>query len=651
MYLIDGGGEDLKRKKNRIGVSVLALVVLLGSLFTGSTNPVEAAFVKGETWEYDFTGGIQTKTITDSGKYKVEVWGAQGSGGGGLGGKSEAVFDLYPNEVLTLTVGGTNGYNGGGVGSPNGGGASDIKVDGVKVITGAGGGGGAGGTSGGEDTGAGGTNVGAGLGTSGTNGGGGGRSPNYVYPTGYYQDTGYYRDTGYYTDTGYYENSPGFYKDGGCTGPLYTGSNGLQTCDREQIWVDGAQYWVSTGQAWVKTGQEWVSTGQAWVSTGNATTQGVGGKGGSNFIDASGVSQSKLNGVQTGNGRIVITAIEPHDDIAPVINLTPSVVSATNGTITVSADIKDDKSGVADKRWFKGKTGISTFSTGGTALTTDFVADENGTYTVYAIDGAGNAGVKTITISGINKVKQKAPKITASETKTTASNVRVTVDYAVGSTMKQYSKDGGAWTNYTTPISFEQNGTIKARSYDSAGNESAIVTLTVGNINKSKVSTPRMVISDTMLTNEDVRITINYPSDAVDKEVSIDNGSWETYDRNVVLSENGTVRARAKTVTGAVSPVTKVQVKNIDKDKPSIVVTGLRNKGVYTDTVTPNIKTWDYSVVSGKDIDLRGQTTMTLNGVAYNGTPIKERGTYKLVVVVKDSVGNEIAEEYNFTIK
>ena len=87
----------------------------------------------------------------------IENWGASGADGdgsgagtGGLGGYASGVLSVTPGDVINIFVGGQDGYNGGGMvpGSTagNGGGASDIRINGVtladRVLVAAGGGGG-----------------------------------------------------------------------------------------------------------------------------------------------------------------------------------------------------------------------------------------------------------------------------------------------------------------------------------------------------------------------------------------------------------------------------------------------------------------------------------------------------------------------------
>lgn len=98
-------------------------------------------------------GKPQTFTVRDTGLYTITAAGAQGGGyggfAGGQGGSVTASFWLKRGEVLTYTVGGADGYNGGGKGDTytDGGGCTVVSSDQKGILLVAGGGGGA--TSGG----------------------------------------------------------------------------------------------------------------------------------------------------------------------------------------------------------------------------------------------------------------------------------------------------------------------------------------------------------------------------------------------------------------------------------------------------------------------------------------------------------------------
>ena len=69
---------------------------------------------KGDSWNYGYTGNVQTFTAPVDGTYQLEVWGAQGGGillengaTGGLGGYSSGTVSLT---AKTQTATGTASY-------------------------------------------------------------------------------------------------------------------------------------------------------------------------------------------------------------------------------------------------------------------------------------------------------------------------------------------------------------------------------------------------------------------------------------------------------------------------------------------------------------------------------------------------------------
>ena len=134
---------------------------------TLEVNAIErdkAGYAGSTEWNYDYTGGEQTFMAPIRGKYKIEIWGAQGGsssnnstyGGyngsqaiGGYGGYSSGMVTLSKNQKLNIVVGGggtssgmnefsvaKGGYNGGGNG-----GKGNTSFYSIGCYSGAGGGG------------------------------------------------------------------------------------------------------------------------------------------------------------------------------------------------------------------------------------------------------------------------------------------------------------------------------------------------------------------------------------------------------------------------------------------------------------------------------------------------------------------------------
>lgn len=98
-----------------------------------------------KVYSYDYTGTYQTFTTPKTGKYKIELWGAQGGGEkGGKGAYTSGIIQLKSNEKLYVYVGqegslsNSSSFNGGGSGvgslpgvfdGYSGGGATDVRLE------------------------------------------------------------------------------------------------------------------------------------------------------------------------------------------------------------------------------------------------------------------------------------------------------------------------------------------------------------------------------------------------------------------------------------------------------------------------------------------------------------------------------------------
>ncbi|MBK8952681.1 MAG: T9SS type A sorting domain-containing protein [Chitinophagaceae bacterium] len=259
-----------------------------------STVPVSETFV--------YTGAMQTWTVPAGvTQINIAAKGAQGgsnAGGvpGGLGGEATGILNITPGQVLTLYVGGSDGFNGGGLASNtgcasslagHGGGASDIRVGGStltdRVIVAAGGGGAGGNRVAGCGRGSG------GGGGAGYYGGGGGAAWPYnsvILPTGGTQTAG---GIGGVSDWSALQ--PG---NAGQAGSLGAGGNGGIEAGSNQA---GSGMASSGGTGGGLTGAD----GQY---AGNFTGQS--GAGGSSYIDGvtGGITSA---GINSGNGSIVIS--------------------------------------------------------------------------------------------------------------------------------------------------------------------------------------------------------------------------------------------------------------------------------------------------------------------------------------------------------
>ncbi|WJH33580.1 Ig-like domain repeat protein [Paenibacillus sp. CC-CFT747] len=93
---------------------------------------------------------------------------------------------------------------------------------------------------------------------------------------------------------------------------------------------------------------------------------------------------------------------------APSLMITPSVTAPTNGPVTLTVTTQTYGSGnsLTGLKWLPGHNDAAAFVSAGNDIlaASCFEAVDNGTYTVYAKDLAGNASVQTIQIANINSM-------------------------------------------------------------------------------------------------------------------------------------------------------------------------------------------------------------------------------------------------------
>jgi hypothetical protein len=287
--------------------------------------------LQAQVTTFDYTGSPDTYTVPIGvTAIQIECYGAEGStglgaagGAGGLGGYASGELAVTPGEVLNIYVGGQDGYNGGGdggmIGAGNGGGASDVRMDGVTLadrIIVAGGGGGGGSTGCNADWSGGVGGAGGGLA-----GGDGEDSPNGGGGFGGTSGSGGAEGIG----CGGYLGLPGS-DDGtggngqGCCCPTTPGGGG-----------GGGGYVVGGGGGGGSAG----TTG----CSGNDKGGGGGGAGGTSYVGAL-TATTMTNGVHSGDGQIIITVL-----------CDPLTVTVSDTEICLGESFTLDAEGVGEITW------------------------------------------------------------------------------------------------------------------------------------------------------------------------------------------------------------------------------------------------------------------------------------------------------------
>lgn len=351
-----------------------------------------------------------------------------------------------------------------------------------------------------------------------------------------------------------------------------------------------------------------------------------------------------------GNTSMKTITVSNIDMEPPTITLTPSTLDATNAQIDVDVQAVDHNT-IVELKWANGNQPIGYFATDGTTVDDGkFIVSENGMYTVYAKDSAGNESVQTLTVSNLDF---EAPVITLTPETVDPINTAIHVDVLVVDGNPIVEKK---WAKGTQDLEyFATNGTIlvgdqfmvsendvyTVYAKDSAGNES-LEFITVDNLDFDKPGTSSFILSNSNPTNTNVDVTITYPEDASLREYKVGaTGSWQTYSAPVSVSENTTVFARSKDAAGNYSDESSLAITNIDTIAPVVTITSIINGDTYVNEATPT-----HEVQDDNDVTVE----VLLNGEAFAGGKVTESGSYLYLVKATDSAGNETTETMAFHV-
>ena len=206
------------------------------------------------------------------------------------------------------------------------------------------------------------------------------------------------------------------------------------------------------------------------------------------------------------------------------------------------------------------------------------LALEDGIHMLYmwAVDKRGEKSIPVETKITVDTVPPQTPILSQQPTTPTNGNVNVIITYPADAVVKEVRIDGGDWVPFDSiakdgKIVMDENGTVEARGTDLAGNVSEVGKQDVTNIDKTAPEKPviNQEPDNSIPTNDDVKITITYPTDAIEKLYKVGaGGEWKKYEKEFAVEENDKVYAICKDEAGNVSEEAVIEVTNIDKIAP-----------------------------------------------------------------------------------
>jgi uncharacterized lipoprotein YddW (UPF0748 family) len=396
-----------------------------------------------------------------------------------------------------------------------------------------------------------------------------------------------------------------------------------------------------------------------------------------------------------------VRADAAQDKTDPAITLKADNKEPTNQSIKIEVKVSD-ASGIKTLKWAAGSKTPSYFKESGKSIKLNsknvytVTVTENGTYSFYAIDKAGNDELKKITISNID-ITKPALKITKSIQDITNGNVVLSftmgdkglgvksLKYLVGEkTEADFVNAGKSITLTTTAITndiynFMYGGklTVKTNNIftflveDNASNK-ILKTITVENIDKTS-PTVVTAFSTTKPTKDPVTVNLTAIDDGSGvKEVKYLSGAktaadFDTTDQSQLptfvkldstgkgsfkVSKNDKYTVLTTDNVGN-QTLTMIEVKNIDTVKPTLSL----NYSVINQkaTITYSAKDTASGILSikylkGKVTDLTSAKWDTAKDATKDGKFIvTASGDYS--VLAKDSAGNEVIQVINVELE
>ena len=277
--------------------------------------------------------------------------------------------------------------------------------------------------------------------------------------------------------------------------------------------------------------------------------------------------------VLAANGKVYFRGTDAAGNVSPVAEcdvanidktipgkpaVSADIMTVTNKAVTVTATFSDD---AAVKQYSLDGENWQTYTDG-------VVLSANGKVYFRSINAVGTVSpVAEYEVANIDKTAPDRPGAAADITSPTRQSVTVTATFPDDSVLRQYSRDGKNWNNYSSGVVMEENGTVWFRGIDATGNASETLEYQVTNIDRTPPAVPGAEADVTAKTTGSVTVTAAFSADSAVREYSMDGKNWQPYTSGVVMKKNGKVYFRAADAAGNVSGVGAYTVANIVDSK------------------------------------------------------------------------------------
>ncbi len=359
-------------------------------------------------------------------------------------------------------------------------------------------------------------------------------------------------------------------------------------------------------------------------NTASTTGGGIDYTDGSLFLNLGTIENNIKNNIYPVNN-MSVDSIEPELEIDEIKNIW------TSSDVKVNIKAYDDETNIKsvkiDNKEISGSNGVYTY-----------IATENGTHEVIAIDNAGNQARREFTVICIDKNPPVIKGIT--EGAIYNSDVIINADDLLSGLKDTILTRNGTVIPYVLGDKITDSGEYKFTAIDNLSNR-----IDVSFIIDRKLKNDDIVVTGMVdgWRNHDQVIKISVKNDI--KSMKINDSKVELIDRkyDLVIKENGTYNIETIGLNNE-KILKSVGVSNIDKDKPYIY--GVIDGNLYDEKVDINkVNLYVRDELSGVS-----SIKITKDGVeknySNNNIVLTENGKYTISVL--DMAGNE--NTMNFTI-